>query len=81
MGGEMRYEGGANSRKRIAKGVYDVGAPADAYLHYHHEMSYVTESVLSLGFLAKKALVPKDDEPYRGATFISDQTKVTEYIL
>lgn len=40
-----KYEGGANSRSEISPNVYEVGAPLDAYLHYHHEMAYVNTSV------------------------------------
>ncbi len=34
------YEGGANPRKSLEANVYEVGAPLEAWLHYHHEMAH-----------------------------------------
>lgn len=45
MGDTTDYEGGANSRAPIGAAVYDTGAPANAHLHYHHEMAYVNQTV------------------------------------
>ena len=41
MGEEIEYEGGANPRGRDEGlgNVYDIGAPLQANLHYHHEMT------------------------------------------
>lgn len=36
---QMKYEGGANPREGIIENVFEVGAPNDAWLHYHHEMA------------------------------------------
>ncbi len=38
---ERKYEGGANPRKSLQPNVYEVGAPLEAWLHYHHEMAYI----------------------------------------
>lgn len=72
---EMRYKGGANPRDSLAKSVYEVGAPLDAWLHYHHEMAYIGRSTTMLGFLCHKAL------PDRGHTFVSDSLRATDAIL
>ncbi len=72
---EMRYKGGANPRDSLAKSVYEVGAPLQAWLHYHHEMAYISRSTTMLGFLCSKAL------PDRGYTFVSDNLPATDAIL
>jgi len=72
---EMRYKGGANPRDNLTKSVYEVGAPLEAWLHYHHEMAYVSHSTRMLGFLCHKAL------PDRGYTFVSDNLRATDAIL
>ena len=72
---EMRYKGGANPRDSLAKSVYEVGAPLEAWLHYHHEMAYISRSTTMLGFLCNKAL------PDRGYTFVSDSLRATDAIL
>jgi hypothetical protein len=72
---EMRYEGGANPRDDLAPNVYEVGAPLTAWLHYHHEMAYVSHSTRMLGFLANKVA------PVKGATFVSDSLRATDAIL
>jgi hypothetical protein len=72
---EMRYRGGANPRDNLAKSVYEVGAPLQAWLHYHHEMAYISHSTKMLGFLCNKAL------PDRGYTFVSDNLQATDAIL
>lgn len=72
---EMRYEGGANPRDDLEPNVYEVGAPLQAWLHYHHEMAYVGTSTTRLGFLCHKAVRDK------GFTFVSDNLKATEAIL
>jgi len=71
----MTYEGGANSRDAIEENVYDTGAPAVAWLHYHHEMAYVGKSVQSIGFCCNKATEGK------GWMYVSDNKKCTEEIL
>lgn len=72
---EMRYRGGANPRGNLTANVYEVGAPLDAWLHYHHEMAYVGYSTRMLGFLAHRVL------PGRGDTFVSDNVRATEALL
>ncbi|MEM7281058.1 MAG: TauD/TfdA family dioxygenase, partial [Pseudomonadota bacterium] len=72
---EMRYEGGANPRKDLEPNVYEVGAPLEAWLHYHHEMAYVGKSTKMLAFLAHKAVANK------GFTYVSDNVSVTEKLL
>jgi hypothetical protein len=77
QGKQIWYEGGANRREALQKGlnVYEVGAPAKAWLHYHHEMAYNAHSIQNLGFCCKKAT------PGKGATFVSEQTSVTDLLL
>ena len=72
---EMRYRGGANPRGRLEKSIYEVGAPLSAWLHYHHEMAYVSHSTRMLAFLGHKAV------PGKGATYVSDNVKATDAIL
>jgi len=72
---EMQYEAGANPRGNLEPNVYEVGAPLQAWLHYHHEMAYVGTSTTMLGFLAKHAISGK------GPTFVSDNIRATEAIL
>lgn len=72
---EMRYEAGANPRDDMEANVYEVGAPLQASLHYHHEMAYVGTSTRMLGFLARSAV------PNKGQTFVSDNLQATDAIL
>jgi len=76
-----KYEGGANQRHGTkVDNVYEVGAPNEAWLHYHHEMAYVNDSVKAIGFLAHEA-VEDPNEPLRGSTFVSEQIGCTETVL
>jgi len=79
MGTETEYEGGANPRGRAADlgNVYDVGAPLEADLAYHHEVTYKSHSVESLGFLCKDAVT----RPGVGWTFVSDSVQAHDYIM
>eukprot|EP00913_Durusdinium_trenchii_P032481 g30410.t1 len=52
---QMKYEGGANPREGIIENVFEVGAPNDAWLHYHHEMAYNQHSMKNLAFCSIKA--------------------------
>jgi hypothetical protein len=72
---EMAYTGGANPRSSLQPNVYEVGAPLQAWLHYHHEMAYVSNSTKMLGFLCHKAV------PGKGYTFVSDNLQATDAIL
>jgi hypothetical protein len=72
---EMRYKGGANPRDDLEPNVYEVGAPLPAWLHYHHEMAYVSHSTRMLGFLCKRAVAGK------GETYVSDNVRATDAIL
>jgi alpha-ketoglutarate-dependent taurine dioxygenase len=72
---EMRYKGGANPRDDLEPNVYEVGAPLPAWLHYHHEMAYVSHSTRMLGFLCKSAVAGK------GQTYVSDNLRATDAIL
>ena len=72
---EMVYEGGANPRDRLEGNVYEIGAPLEARLPYHHEMAYVSKSTRLISFLCAEAL------PDRGATFVSDGVASTEALL
>jgi len=73
----MVYEGGANLRGFLEKNVYDTGAPLTADIHYHHEMSYVTESTKWLSFLCENGC----RDPNKGMTFISNNTGVTDTLM
>jgi hypothetical protein len=75
MENEMHYEAGANPRDLLEPNVYEVGAPLEAHLHYHHEMAYVGTSTTMLSFMAKARVAGK------GATFVSDNVQATDYIL
>lgn len=70
-----KYEGGANPRKAIEKNVYEVGAPLEARLHYHHEMAYIGSSTKMVSFMAHK--MPSEG----GYTFVSDNVQATDAIL
>lgn len=72
---ERKYEGGANPRKAIEKNVYEIGAPLEAWLHYHHEMAYIGSSTKMLSFMAKA--VPAQG----GATFVSDNLQATDALM
>lgn len=72
---EMRYKGGANPRDDLEPNVYEVGAPLQAWLHYHHEMAYVSHSTRMLGFLCRSAVTGK------GQTYVSDNLQATDAIL
>jgi len=69
------YTGGANPRKPVEKNVYDVGAPKEAWLHYHHEMAYVSKSPLSLSLFCQHSLGDK------GWTYCSDSLQATDRLL
>lgn len=71
----MEYEGGANPREGIQKNVYEVGAPNDAWLHYHHEMAYNEHSMENIAFASVKAPVGKGD------TYLSENLMVTDYLM
>jgi len=60
--------------------VYDSGTPGAAWLQYHHEMAYLSESIRGIGFCAHKAIEDPND-PNRGATFLSHTVKTTRDIL
>ena len=72
---EMHYQGGANPRDFLEANVYEVGAPLQAWLHYHHEMAYIGHSTRMLAFLCKSAVEG------RGYTYVSDNLRATEAIL
>jgi len=72
---QMKYEGGANPREGIVTNVYEVGAPSDAWLHYHHEMAYNQHSMKNLAFCSVKAPWGKGD------TYLSENMSVTEELL
>jgi hypothetical protein len=70
-----RYEGGANPREGIIDNVFEVGAPHDAWLHYHHEMAYNKHSMKNLAFCSLKAPFMKGD------TYLSENLQVTEELM
>lgn len=79
MGEETEYEGGANPRGRTGDlgNVYDIGAPLEADLAYHHEMTYKSHSVEMLGFLCKHAVNRGDV----GWSYLSDSEQAHDYIM
>jgi len=72
---QMTYEGGANPRQDLIANVYDVGAPHNAWLHYHHEMAYNQHSMKNLAFCSIKAPAGKGD------TYLSENISVTDELL
>lgn len=72
---QMKYEGGANPREGIMQNVYEVGAPHDAWLHYHHEMAYNHFSMKNIAFCSIKAPLGKGD------TYLSENMFVTDELL
>jgi hypothetical protein len=72
---EIVYMGGANPRDSLEPNVYEVGAPLQAWLHYHHEMAYVSKSTTMLGFLCNKAFEGG------GHTYVSDNLQATDALL
>lgn len=76
---ETEYEGGANPRGRTGDlgNVYDIGAPLEANLHYHHEMTYKSHSITTLGFLCKHAIHRGEE----GWSFVSDSVQAHDYIM
>jgi len=80
LGGKMEYKGGANSRHNIDQdvNVYDTGAPGSAFIHYHHEMTYVSKSVKNIGFSCQ---ISPENNPGEGWTYVSDQTQATDELL
>jgi hypothetical protein len=72
---EMVYKGGANPRGNLEPNIYEVGAPLEAWLHFHHEMAYVGTSTKMLAFLCHKSVEGK------GYTFVSDNLRATDAIL
>jgi hypothetical protein len=73
--GMKTYQGGANPREGIIDNVFEVGAPGDAWLHYHHEMAYNKHSMKNLAFCSLKAPFMKGD------TYLSENLQVTEELL
>lgn len=76
--GGIIYKGGANPRKQVdakAANVYDVGAPNEAWLHYHHEMAYLGKSPKYLSLFCKE--IPNG----YGWTYVSDSVQATDDIL
>lgn len=76
IGDQKEYKGGANARSGLEANFLEVGAPAIADLHYHHEMSYVDQSVTRLCFTIVDTL-----DKGRGYTYMSDQVGVTDELL
>ena len=78
-GSSMKYNGGANYRgvNESHPNVYETGAPPDAHIHYHHEMAYVKESMSWIGFCC----INGTPDPMKGATYISNQEKVTDDLM
>jgi alpha-ketoglutarate-dependent taurine dioxygenase len=72
---QMEYEGGAAARESIAPNVFEVGAPDDAWLHYHHEMAYNEHSMKNLAFCSIKAPAGKGD------TYLSENMSVTAELM
>jgi len=69
------YRGGANSRWSVGMNVFDTGAPRQAHLHYHHEMTYVSKSIPMIAFACSEATKGK------GCSYVSDGLGTTDAIL
>ena len=79
LGNTWKYEGGANERNYLKNddeeeesGLYDVGAPGNMHMHYHHEMTQVRLSTEALVFSMVEGIGK------RGGCWLSDSLKVTE---
>lgn len=75
LGTNVVYEGGANPRSHIDGNVYDTGVSMESFVHYHHEMAYISKSVRNLSFFCTD-LSPGVD----GSTYVSDNIAVTNAI-
>ena len=53
----------------------------NAFLHYHHEMAYINDTIKCLGFCATDVLQPKPDDPLRGASYVSCNIRATDDVL
>lgn len=73
---QMDYKGGANPRKTIVENVYDVGAPLEAWIHYHHEMQYIETSTKMIC-----AFCLDTPSANQGWTYLSDAILTTEFLL
>lgn len=71
----MNYDGGANNRNYITKNVYDVGAPIESEIMFHHEMAYVNRTPSKLSFCVEK--MPSN----KGWTYVSDQIALTKELM
>lgn len=74
----MEYDGGSNSRGEILSNVFETGAPAVAWLHYHHEMAYVGRSTRQISFACTAAV---GDGKATGATFVSEAIGHTNALM
>ena len=74
LGNTWKYEGGANERNYLDddSSLYDVGAPGNMDMHYHHEMTQVRLSTEALAFSMVEGI------GLRGGCWLSDSLKVTE---
>jgi len=79
LGNTWKYEGGANERNYLKEegteeesGLYDVGAPGNMHMNYHHEMTQVRLSTEALVFSMVEGI------GRRGGCWLSDSLKVTQ---
>jgi len=78
MAGESSdYVGGGNERHRLEPYFYETGAPRQANLHYHHEMTYISKSIKRIAFAMTDVL----NDGLRGATYLSDAYGMTNELM
>mmetsp|Transcript_81381 Transcript_81381/g.226663 ORF Transcript_81381/g.226663 Transcript_81381/m.226663 type:complete len:414 (-) Transcript_81381:104-1345(-) len=76
LGRGMAYEGGAGNRTAFMENVYDVAAPAETMLMYHHEMAYNAFSPKHVAF----GCIANSDVR-TGHTFVADNLAVHREIM
>ena len=62
------YVGGGNNRHRLEPYFYETGAPREAHLHFHHEMTYTGKSITRIAFASIDTL----GDGLRGATYLCE---------
>ncbi len=70
----MKYKGGANNRNKYEQNFYDVGAPVESTIHYHHEMTYINKPPSMIAFTSLNNV----NNDY---TCVSSQELITKELL
>lgn len=75
--GSSEYVGGGNDRHKLEPYFYETGAPRQAHIHYHHEMTYIGKSIDKISF----SCIDNIGDGLRGATFFSECVGMHEAIM